>query len=170
MNKSHVIKSLENRENRHTTEKVFNTFEGMAEALKEQRYSQKETHLSEYQNFIYKRAMYGLKMYSDEEIKAMHWQKRKRIKKVHTRTQTILNLWKQSRIVEITNSIFGLFHKSVLAHDLIELYSNTDSEFICNLTFKDLGITKTDIIDKMLSEGLLPYNFYELKQPINCES
>lgn len=169
MNKSQAIKSLETREDRHTST-VFDSFAGMGEALREQRYSQKEAHLSEYQNFIFKRAMYGLKMYSDEEIKAMHWQKRKRIKKVHARTQSILNEWKQSLIVNLTNVIFGLFHKSVFAQDLIELYSATDNEFTCNISFKDLGLTKTDVIEKMLAEGLLPYNFKELVKPIGSEN
>ena len=115
MNKSQVVEALENRTERHTSEQAFDTFEGMAETLREQRYSQKEASLSEYQNFLYKRAMYGLKMYSEEEIKKMHWQKRNRIKKVQSRTQIMLNTWKQRKMVDISNEIFALFNKSHLA-------------------------------------------------------
>lgn len=164
MNKSQVVEALENRTERHTAEQTFDTLEGMAETLREQRYSQKEASLSEYQNFLYKRAMYGLKMYSEEEIKKMHWQKRNRIKKVQSRTQIMLNTWKQRKMVDISNEIFALFHKSSLAQELIELYSEPDSSYICNMSFKDLGITKFDVIERMVGEGLLPYNFRKLKE------
>lgn len=164
MNKSQVVEALENRTERHTSEQAFDTFEGMAETLKEQRYSQKEASLSEYQNFLYKRAMYGLKMYSEEEIKKMHWQKRNRIKKVQSRTQIMLNTWKQRKMVDISNEIFALFHKSSLAQEVIELYSEPDPTYICNMSFKDLGITKFDVIERMVGEGLLPYNFRKLKE------
>lgn len=94
----------------------------------------------------------------------MHWQKRNRIKKVQSRTQIMLNTWKQRKMVDISNEIFALFHKSRLAQEVIELYSEPDPTYICNMSFKDLGITKFDVIERMVGEGLLPYNFRKLKE------
>ena len=48
-----------------------------------------------YQNFLYKRALFGLAVYTQEELEKMHTDKKKRIQKVHSRAQHILNLWKQ---------------------------------------------------------------------------
>ena len=58
---------------------------------------------SQQQNLLYKRAMFGLNIYSKEEIQQMHWQKRKRIKKVQIRAQKELNLWKQELVNNLTN-------------------------------------------------------------------
>jgi hypothetical protein len=42
---------------------------------------------------------------------------------------------------------------------LLTIDVRPDPKFICNLSFKDLGITKKDIINKLMQENLLPQNF-----------
>lgn len=42
---------------------------------------------------------------------------------------------------------------------LLSVEVKPDPKFICTLSFKDLGITKTDIIKKLIQENLLPVNF-----------
>jgi hypothetical protein len=42
---------------------------------------------------------------------------------------------------------------------LLSVEIKPDPKFICTLSFKDLGITKTDIINKLIKENLLPVNF-----------
>jgi hypothetical protein len=44
----------------------------------------------------------------------------------------------------------------------------TDVEFKNTLTFKDLGITKDQIVGLFITEGLLPKNFHDLKRDINA--
>jgi len=53
-----------------------------------------------YQNFLYKRALFGLSVYSKEEIDAMHYAKKKRIAGVHLRAQKVLNICKKENIIE----------------------------------------------------------------------
>ena len=42
---------------------------------------------------------------------------------------------------------------------LLSIEIKPDPKFICSLSFKDLGITKNDIINKLTQENFLPQNF-----------
>ena len=117
---------------------------------------------SPYQNFLYQRALYGLKIYTAEELRLMNKEKRKRIERVHKRTQNILNLWKQTKLIDFGKAIFGMFHNSTLAHDIMATYNEPDPNFLCAVSFRELGINKEDVINKLLQNGLLPKNFYTL--------
>ena len=116
---------------------------------------------NKYQNFLYKRALYGLNMFDEQEIKEMHWQKRKRIIKVHKKAQNVLNLHKQKKTNRYTKEFFKLFYKSRLCIDLIE--EVTDPTYINDLDFKTLKISKNDIIEIFIKNLILPRDFYKLK-------
>lgn len=169
MDKSHLIKQLEGRKDRTEYTGKFSSLQEFGSSYKGKRYSQYEQDpYSEYQNFLYKRALFGLKMYTQEEIKAMHTQKRKRIMKVHRRAQHELNLYKQEKFITITNKILGMFNgkSSSLAQELIDNFSEPDPKFKCNreLSFKDLGIEKKQIISMLIKKGVLPPNFEKLNE------
>jgi len=117
-----------------------------------------------YQNFLYKRALYGLSVYSAAELSIMHGDKRKRILKVHTRTQNVLNLWKQEMVNGMVNTIFSsLFHHSKFAKQIVEKFgTETDQNYISSVDFKSLGVEKKQIVSKLMQEKILPANFYEL--------
>lgn len=123
------------------------------------------TSFNSIQNHLYHRALYGLSVFSQEEIMTMNKEKRKRILKVHKRTKNILNTLKQEIVVAMSNNFFAsMFPKSPITKDLLEKWGNdTDPELKCNITFKDLGISKETIIERLLLEGILPNNFYQLK-------
>ncbi|NBP16059.1 hypothetical protein EBU95_16985 [bacterium] len=118
-----------------------------------------------YQNFLYKRALFGLSVYSTDELSIMHWDKKKRILKVHTRTQNVLNLWKQEMINSTVNKLLSnLFYHSAFVKEMIEKFgSDTDPEYISRVSFKDLGVSKKAIVTKLIEEKILPVNFYELE-------
>jgi hypothetical protein len=121
-----------------------------------------------YQNFLYKRALFGLSVYGEEELSKMHWDKKKRIQKVHTRAQDLLNTWKQELLNDWTSTLLSkIFWHSTLVKDYKEKFvGNTDPGYISPVEFKDLGITKTHIIDKLIKEKILPSNFYQLKEAV----
>lgn len=115
------------------------------------------------QNLLYKRAMFGLGIYKPEEVKAMHYQKRKRIKAVHKRAQKILNIWKQELTNLWTNRFFEVvFPKSPFTKELSEGSQIVDPEFKNTLSFQDLGVSKEDVIQKLMDEGVLPPDFKSL--------
>ena len=103
---------------------------------------------------------------SKEEIKEMHSQKRKRIVKVNKRAQHELNLWKQEKVIANTNIIFGIFNgkSSTFAQEMLAPeYSTPDPNFRCTTSFKDLGVEKKEIINKLVEKGVLPPDFHLLK-------
>tara|TARA_R110002126_G_scaffold102802_1_gene235084 strand:+ start:5022 stop:5516 length:495 start_codon:yes stop_codon:yes gene_type:complete len=122
--------------------------------------------LTEYQNALYKRALLGLKMYTKEDKKKMHWEKKKRIARVSKKAQISINLFKQERVNELCKVIQKkLFHNNILVGcTLSSDYIGTDPEFINTLDLRSLGITRKHVIGKFIKEGILPNNFYHLKE------
>lgn len=117
------------------------------------------------QNFLYKRVLFGLSVYSPEELAKMHWDKKKRIQKVHERAQNVLNIWKHQLTNQWTADLLGnLFWNSSFVKEYSEKFVNDiDPTYISNLEFKSLGVTKKEVINKLIDEKVLPYNFYQLK-------
>jgi hypothetical protein len=123
---------------------------------------------SQYQNYLYKRALYGLDAIEQKELATMCNKKKQRIINVYKRAQSVLNVVKQKLTIEYTNKLFAtLFPNSNLTKSLVEC-SETDDKFKNTLTFKDLNITKDDIISIFIAEGILPKNFLSLTEaPVN---
>lgn len=117
---------------------------------------------SQYQNYLYKRALYGLTTLTPNELATMCSKKKQRINKVYLRTQNVLNIYKQKLTNAYTNQLFkNFFPNSPLTNFLLE--SNVvDPQFKNTLTFKDLKISKEDIISVLIEEGILPKNFHEI--------
>jgi hypothetical protein len=106
--------------------------------------------------------MFGITMYTEAELVEMSEAKKQRVIKAHRRTQFILNSWKQEMMIKFSNSLLGHFFKD---HPFLSPFwenTETDPKFVCTLSFKDLGINKKDIIDKLIDCGILPINFYQI--------
>jgi hypothetical protein len=160
--------------NNQTTNKVETLKQSVLEyqvnppGYKGVRYQIKENDfLNSHQNFLFHRAMYGLSIYTQEEINSMNWEKRKRIIKVHKRTQAVLNQWKQEIVINMSNALFSkYFGRSPFTQTLLSLYSNTEKDFKCTLDFKSFKITKSMIVKKLFEKGIFPTNFYQLNQEV----
>jgi len=130
---------------------------------------QKES-LTDYQNFLYNRALFGLAVYSQEELRDMRWDKRKRIIKVHKRAQVVLNLWRQEIVNVLSTHLFeSLFPNTIITEGFVSTKNDTDPEYINKMSFKALRISKAQIVSKLVAEGILPPNFYELKTEQLCK-
>ena len=126
--------------------------------------------LNDYQIFLYNRALYGLSVYSQEDINLMHWEKRKRINKVNKRAKAVINLWKQQLTNTISTSFFkAIFPGTEFTKHFEETTNETDINFTNNISFKSLGISKNSIVDKLINEGVLPINFYNLNTENLCK-
>ena len=120
--------------------------------------------LNQQQHFLFKRVLHGLNIYTSEEITKMHWDKKRRVKKVWRRAQNVINNWKQMICNKRSNEILSIFTSSKLAKSIISTSVNeTDEKFINDMQLKTLGITYEDLIIKFISEGLLPNNYYNIK-------
>ena len=120
--------------------------------------------LSQRQHFLFKRVLHGLNVYTADELEKMHWDKKRRIKRVWRRSQQVINSWKQVICNKRANEVFKLFDHSPLAkHFLSEDVNNTDDKFINKMSLKELDITYEDLIIKFISEGLLPQNYLAVR-------
>ena len=131
-------------------------------------YMQYETdRYSQYQNYLYKRALYGLNALSEQELATMCSKKKQRIVNVYKRAQVVINKLKQEFTIRYTNFIFKtLFPNSPLTDSLLAC-TEFDDKFKNTLTFKDLNISKEDIITIFIAEGILPKNFLSLDKDPN---
>ena len=119
---------------------------------------------TKYQNYLYKRALYGLNSLEKEELSKMCDKKKQRISNVYKKSQIVLNKFKQELTIKYTNTLFKqLFPKSTITKVLLE-ETKTDEKFKNTLTFKDLKIEKDQIIYIFIAEGILPKNFLSLKE------
>lgn len=126
--------------------------------------------LNNYQNFLYNRVMFGLSVYTQDEIANMHWEKRKRIVKVQKRAKEVLNVWKQQLVNAMTANFFTkMFPKTEFTKYFVSTVKDADPKLNNTLDFKLLGVTKKDIVNKLISEGVLPSNFYQLKPETPCK-
>mgnify|MGYP000868564535 CR=1 FL=1 len=118
------------------------------------------------QNKLYKEVLFGLSNFSESEIKAIPYKEQNRINKTHRHAQSILNIWKQELCNNIVNDLFkALFPKSSITKELNEEYGNLiDPTFKNFVNFKDLGISKKQIVNKLITHNVLPKNFFELNE------
>lgn len=117
--------------------------------------------LNEVQKFLYKRALKGLAVYNRHEIRELAPAEKSKVVRLYSRTQRELTMWKHKLTIEATDEILALLPNSRLAKSLLGydcLNVSTDN----NLSFRDLGITKEDIIARLHSVGILPDNFYKI--------
>lgn len=118
--------------------------------------------LSEYQNKLYKDALHGLSNYSLSQLKVMSDVEKSKIARLHSRTNRILNTWKQTILnAEVDDFLQFLFPKSTFITALVEKTKNyTDANLKVPITLTELGINKKQIIGRLIQEKVLPLSFY----------
>lgn len=148
--------------------KTVNSFTGLQELMYSGHMESKQfpttsivdyTKLTSEQYRMFKHVMVGLDLYTSQELYAMNSSKKSKIFKRYKQAQSMLNLWKQELTNAITSKLLSnLFPKSQLIAELNSDCS-TSTKYTNTLAFKDLGITKTDLINKLIQENFLPKNF-----------
>jgi hypothetical protein len=117
-----------------------------------------------YQNYLYKRALYGLDSLSVDELNTMCSKKRSRIINVYNRTQIVVNKYKHQVTKQLSDKLLtSLFPNSSLISELCK-YDATDDNYKNTLTFKDLCIQKDTLVQVFMTEGILPKNFLSLEK------
>ena len=118
---------------------------------------------SQYQNYLYKRALYGLDSMTEQELTGMCSKKKQRIVNVYKRAQIVVNKIKQQATIKYTNDFFKAFFPKSSLTDAFLNDTETDDNFKNVLTFKELNIKKDQIISIFIEEGILPKNFMSLQ-------
>lgn len=135
--------------------------------LKKRRgYSQYEPEsLNVYQKHLYLKAVKGFSAFTKEELKIMPAEKKNIVKALYHKTQRVLTLLKHEQVNELTNKFFKtIFPKAKVCKMLLESSKNyTTTNLENKLTFDALGITQNQIIERLIQENILPFDFYKLK-------
>ena len=121
------------------------------------------TKLNPHQHFLFKRIIHGLKMYKQDEIAKMHWDKKRRITKVWKRGQHVINSLKQYVAWQQVKPLFRIFAQSELGKEIYEMPFEYMPDYKNKMTLKELGLNYEDLIVKFIGVGLLPKNYLSLK-------
>jgi hypothetical protein len=114
------------------------------------------------QRELFMSTVYGFSAFTKNEIEAMSKTKKFKIKVAYTKANRILNRWKQEIINEgIDSLLISLFSNSPVIKKFTAV-KGYDDNIICSISFKELGINKKQIANKLIEYGILPVNFYQL--------
>jgi hypothetical protein len=153
---------------------MYKTMEKLKQQIKDYQLNSGKTYMSyetdgysQYQNYLYKRALYGLDSLSEQELATVCSKKKQRIVNVYKKAQITINKFKQQVTIQYSNFVFKTLFPNSPITDLLLSDTEVDENFKNTLTFKDLGITKDQIITIFMAEGILPKNFLSLDKDPN---
>lgn len=114
------------------------------------------------QQMLYKHVVYGLSSFHTEELEHMTKRAKKEVQAVHHKAQTVITAFKNKKTNEMIKSLMkSWFPKSSLAKDFAS-DKHSDHTLHNTLPFKTLGIDKYMIAQVLVTESLLPENFFTL--------
>jgi len=116
LEKQHHIEELKNRQERYTYLGLLSDYQLHPPSVIQ---SLSYTKLNPHQHFLFKRVLHGLNMYKKDEIESMHWDKKRRIKKVWRKGQDTINEMKQYVAYVRSQKIFCLFKHSNMGVNLL---------------------------------------------------
>ena len=124
-----------------------------------------------YQNFLYNRALFGLSIYSQDEISKMSIEKKKRINKSYKKCQVVVNLLKQEVTNQMANDFFvRIFPGMEITNSLVNYFGTEGHpDHVNNMSFKMLKMNKTLIITRLIEKKILPKNFNQLIPTESCK-
>lgn len=112
--------------------------------------------MNDIQRTMYRRLMYGMKNYTNEEISVMTSRDIMLVEKDHARATDVINKLKYERVYGAYNKLLSV----IFPHVELDFYK--DGKF-CDLpSLKELKITTRNIVDAWINNKLLPLNFYSL--------
>ena len=116
--------------------------------------------LNAIQREMYRRLMYGLNNYTNEEKSMMSSKQISKIVKDHDRAKRYLHIMKAKKYYEADNNLLN----AIFTHCPT---GTKDSDWFLyipkTVTLNKLGISPKEIVDEFINRKLLPENFYDLK-------
>lgn len=126
------------------------------------KYQTIEKEFTPIQEDLYQKLVHGFSAYTREELSIMSKTKKFKISVSYTKAHRILNRWKQEIVNEAVDSFMSrLFPHSPVVKQFINV-KGYDDNLESVFTFKELGVSKKDIANKLIEFGLLPQNFFNL--------
>ena len=126
---------------------------------------------SQYQNYLYKRALYGLSALTEKELGTMCSKKKQRITNVYKRAQLVLNVIKQKVTIKYTNDINKwkiIFEPKILSIKDENINENMNENFITfknstknrkkNISNKSISYDTEDEYDDNITKDINKFN------------
>lgn len=116
------------------------------------------------QKELYLKVIYGFNGYTEKEMSWLPERVKAKISNRFVIAQRILNKWKQEILFEgLDGLLLSLFPHSKVIKQIIStkgicLGISSEDE----ISFKELGITKIQIAEKLIKHNLLPQDFFQL--------
>ena len=110
------------------------------------------------QKSMYRRLMYGMDAFDQEQIQSMTQQVIFRIKNDHLRATDALNQLKYDRVYGDCNKLLAV----IFPHIKLDYFK--DGKYSTLPTLKECKITTLDVVDLWINHKLLPLNFYSLNE------
>jgi hypothetical protein len=113
------------------------------------------------QQTLYAKTVYGLSYYTRSELKKLPKTRLQQLEDQHQQIQELLNKWKTEVMhSKLDNILLALFPKSPIVKAITGL--QPENKHVSTKSFKELGINQVQIAHKLMSEGYLPENFFQL--------
>ena len=114
------------------------------------------------QQQIYSEAVYGLNIFTKEDLQKLPATKKAAIITHFNKVQRFLNAWKQELVnTKIDSFLLKLFPKSAIIKHMVKI-KGADDSLKDKHSFKELGISKIMIANKLIEVRLLPKEFFKL--------
>lgn len=128
-----------------------------------QKYQQLEAPaFNKIQQKLYAETVYGLSFYSKQAVNTMSRSKKLRVLAKYAQAQRILSRWKQEIVHQrVDGFLLKFFPHSPITKTLVDT-KGYDRECRDLQSFKELGLSQTDVANKLIQVNLLPKNFYQL--------
>jgi hypothetical protein len=125
---------------------------------------EEEFKLTPKQKDLYSKVVYGFKAYTPSEITAMSESKKINVTVTYTKAQRILRHWKQDLTFSfIDKLLLTMFPKSPIVSQMCKINGHLDTiAKEDEISFKDLGVSQQQVVNKLIEFALLPKNFYQL--------
>jgi hypothetical protein len=79
-------------------------------------------------------------------------------------------MWKQKIVnTKAANLFMTLFPKNPITKVIVDTIDDTSPQYFNNLTFKDLKISRKQVISMLITEKILPSDFYKPKITELCK-
>jgi hypothetical protein len=125
-------------------------------------YHEYQKELSTYQMRLYHDVLYGLNSYSMKQLREMSSAEKQEITAKHLACKKVLNKWKQQILSKAVDELLlSIFFKSTTIRQWVKRGKGfTDSTKDVDISFRELGIDKRQIIDRLIEKRILPQDFY----------
>lgn len=110
------------------------------------------------QKSMYRRLMYGMDAFNQDEVKSMDNNVIFKIKNDHIRATDALNQLKYERVYGDCNKLLAV----IFPHIKLDYFK--DGKYSTLPTLKECKITTIDVVDLWINHKLLPLNFYSLNE------